>query len=54
MIMMMMIMMTMIVSDLKHLHDAKHKLLSFLYENDCSLTGFEIYTAYISIMLLFY
>lgn len=36
------------------LHDAKHKLLSFLYENDFSLMGFEICTTYISIMLLFY
>lgn len=40
MIMMMMISM----SDLEHLHDVKNKfaLLSFLYEDDCSLMGFEI------------
>lgn len=37
-------MMMMTMSDLELLHDVKNKfaLLSFLYEDDCSLMGYEI------------
>lgn len=48
-------MMMMTMSDLEHLHDVKNKfaLLSFLYEDDCSLMGFEILFIFF-IILLFY